>query len=343
MTKQSRKFLVTMNNPTEKNFDVDKILKQAESLKGLIYACASLEVGSKEHTPHIHLFSYYENPKAWKTIVNLFDGKADVECCRGSCRQNRDYVFKLGKWILTEKGTTPIEGQQRECGTFKEERECSDPELELLYNLIKQGYSDYEIIDEYPQFMLSLSHIQRCRLTIKQEEFKITYRTLEIVYIFGQTRAGKSRYVMEKYGYDSVFRVTDYVHPYDTYSGEDVILYEEFSSSLRIQDMNNYLDGYPLKLPARYSDKVACYTKVYITTNTPLENQYPNIKQDNPETWLAFMKRFTRVIWYRSATDIVTYNSAAEYFNRNEDFHKLTVGEQLELPFQDKTKSPPGI
>ncbi len=332
MAKQSRKFLITMNNPEDKGFDVDKMLKQAGSLKGLRYACASLEIGAKEHTPHIHLFAAYENPKSWKTMANLFQ-KADVECCRGTCVQNRAYVFKTGKWVTNEKGTTPVKGQQKEIGTLPEEKLITSPVMETLYGFIKDDYTDYEILEECPAFMADLTIIQRCRLMLKQEEFRHAYRKLEVVYIFGPTRTGKSRHVMDTYGYENVFRVTDYVHPFDTYIMEDVIMFEEFSSSLRIQDMLNYLDGYPLKLPARYSDKAACYTKVYITTNTPLESQYPNVKEHDFDTWNAFIARITSVIWYRSENDIITYNSVADYFNRDEEFFKLTETEQNEIPF----------
>lgn len=43
-------------------------------------------------------------------------------------------------------------------------------------------------------------------------------------------------------------------------------------------------------LPARYSDRVACYTKVYITANEALEKQYANIRMARPETWRAFLR-----------------------------------------------------
>lgn len=105
MIKQSRKFLMTLNNPTEKGFDIDICLEKALSLKGLQYACLAMEIGAKEQTPHIHMFVYYQNPKSWDTMKKLIP-KADLECCRGSCADNRNYVFKLGKWIETEKGTT---------------------------------------------------------------------------------------------------------------------------------------------------------------------------------------------------------------------------------------------
>lgn len=318
MAKQSRKWLCTINNPAEKGLDVDNCLQKVLSLKGAEYACASLEIGAKEQTPHIHAFAYYKNPKSFDTMRNLIPN-GNWDACRGTCQENRDYVFKLGKWIETDKGTTPVEGMQREYGEMPPERLCPKPELAFLYELIKQGYSDAEIIAEYPEYMFDLSHIQRCRLIIRQEEYKNKWRDLDVVYIYGKTGAGKSRYVMETFGYQNVFRVTDYNHPFDTYEGQDVIMFEEYSSSLKINDILLYLDGYPLKLPARYSDKQACYTKVFITTNTPLTKQYPNVRDENRETWLAFLRRINKVIWYKSKDEIITYDTTSIYLNRDPD------------------------
>ena len=58
------------------------------------------------------------------------------------------------------------------------------------------------------------------------------------------------------------------------------------------------LDIYPLYLPSRYSDRVACYTTGYITSNLPLEKQYHTEQWDRPETWRAFLRRIHAVIEY---------------------------------------------
>ena len=100
---------------------------------------------------------------------------------------------------------------------------------------------------------------------------------------------------MEQYGYSNVYRVTDYAHPFDGYKGQDVLIFEEFRSSLPIKDMLVYLDGYPVALPCRYANKEACFTKVYILTNIPLEKQYCNIQREEPETWDAFCRRIHHV------------------------------------------------
>ena len=62
--------------------------------------------------------------------------------------------------------------------------------------------------------------------------------------------------------------------------------------------MLNYLDIYPLTLPARYTDRVACYTTVYITSNVPLSEQYMDIQRYQLETWRAFLRRVQNIIEY---------------------------------------------
>ena len=127
----------------------------------------------------------------------------------------------------------------------------------------------------------------------RDKQFAETWRDLEVTYIFGPTGAGKTRSVMDAYGYANCYRVTDYKHPFDTYDGQDVIIFEEFRSSLKQGDMLNYLDGYPLLLPCRYFNRQACYTKVFIITNIPPTDQYFNIDQASRE---AFFRRIKMVV-----------------------------------------------
>ena len=100
----------------------------------------------------------------------------------------------------------------------------------------------------------------------------------------------------------SICRITDYGGRngvrFDAYHCQDVLVLEEFHSQIPISAMLNYLDIYPLTLPARYTDRIACYTKVYITSNIPLEEQYRDIQRYQMETWRAFLRRVQNVIEY---------------------------------------------
>ena len=128
----------------------------------------------------------------------------------------------------------------------------------------------------------------------------------------GADRDGENPYVMEGHSYAGVYRVTDYAHPFDSYAGEEVLLLDEYASNFKIRDMLNYLDGYPLTLPARYSNRVACYRRVYIISNLCLTKQYPEIQYESPATYGALLRRIHKVRRYTGPGRYEEY-STAEY------------------------------
>lgn len=119
---------------------------------------------------------------------------------------------------------------------------------------------------------------------------------------------------MELHSYRGVFRVTDYVHPFDAYQGEDVLLPDEYNSNFKIQDLLNYLDGYPLTLSARYSNRVACFTKVYIIFNLCLSRQYVDEQYHSSATFATLLRRIGKVVQYTGPGQYVEYKTA-EYMN----------------------------
>lgn len=297
----SRKWQITINNPIEKGFTHDKIKKLMSEFKKCVYWCMSDEKGLKEETYHTHIYMCCSSVVRFSMVKKRFEG-AHFEMAKGTSQENREYVLKVGKWSNTSKEETRINGTQEEFGECPIERQGQRNDIVDLYDMIKEGKSDYEILEENPQYLLQIEKVEKVRQTVVQERFKNTFRDLEVSYIWGCTGAGKTRSVMEKYGYENVFRVTDYQHPFDNYKGQDVLIFEEFRSSVRIADMLNYLDGYPLELPCRYANKYACYTKVYIITNIPLGQQYSQIQLDEFETFKALLRRIHNVYRFNGET-----------------------------------------
>lgn len=312
---KSRKWQITINNPVDKGYTHDKLKEQLSLFDSLVYWCMSDEVG-ENGTYHTHVFFALNNATRFSTVKNRFQG-AHFEMANGTSKQNRDYVFKEGKWEKDKKKETNLFDTHEEFGEMPVERQGCRNDLTDLYDMIKSGMSNYDIIEEDANYMMNIDKIERVRQTVKEEKYKNTFRELDVVYIYGVTGTGKTRGVMEEYGYSNVFRVTDYLHPFDSYKGQDIIIFEEFRSSLKIQDMLNFLDGYPLELPCRYSNKIACYTKVFIITNISLEQQYESVQKEYKETWKAFLRRIHKIKYY-DVTGIKEYNTINEYFNRLE-------------------------
>ena len=142
--------------------------------------------------------------------------------------------------------------------------------------MIMSGMSDAEIIAANNDFILQADKISKARAIIMHEKYKNTRRLdLKVTYVCGPTRLGKTRAVLDRYGDGNVCKVNTYkLDPFQFYEMQNVLCFEEFHSQLPISDMLQYLDVYPVALPSRYSNKIACYHFVYLTSNAALEEQY---------------------------------------------------------------------
>ncbi len=65
MSNQSRRYLITINNPVEKGLSHDNIMARLNQITGSKYVCMADETG----TYHTHVFVIYQNPKKWKTML----------------------------------------------------------------------------------------------------------------------------------------------------------------------------------------------------------------------------------------------------------------------------------
>lgn len=292
-TKASRKYQLTLNNPQKHDWTHEYIKNALTSHSGLVYWCLCDEVG-EEGTPHTHVFVIFNNPVEFKSLQRLFYG-AHIELSNGSNRENRNYVRKEGKWLEDAKRETNLPDTFEEFGELPPDRADSRKETAEIYEMIKQGASNFEIMEAIPNAMNKQDKINMARLEIQSEMYKNLFRELDVTYLWGKAGVGKTRSVMERYGYSNVYRVTNYTRPFDGYKGQDVILFEEFRSLIPITDMLTYLDGYPLELPCRYANKQACYTKVYLLSNIPLTQQYTQIRREQPDTWQALLRRIHHV------------------------------------------------
>jgi RNA helicase./Putative viral replication protein. len=284
---QHRDWLFTINNPEQSEKELYDYLTALNHIKYFTFQREKGEQG----TEHYQGYLCYTVPKLFSTVKNLFSEPnirpaAHLEPRKGTKIQAREYCQKQDTRI----------GDNYEYGEFTAEGERAD--LKQLKQLIEQGADDLELADTVTTAYAShLSFVDRHRERMIHQKFgKIRRLNLEVTYIYGETGLGKTRYVMDKYGDENVYRITNYDgNLFDNYNNEDVIVFEEFRSQVRIDIMLNFLDVYPLRLPARYNNKIACFTKVYILTNLALDEQYKNVQREHPTTWKAFLRRIHKI------------------------------------------------
>ena len=289
----SRKFTLTINNPQTHGFDHARIRSILSDFPGVEYWCMCDETG-EQGTYHTHLYMAFRNSVMFDTVRSKFYG-AHIEPAKGKHRENRDYIRKEGKWLDDAKHETNHPETFEEWGELPPDKSRSESQAEQIMQMVMEGKTNAQILREMPTAYSKINYIEQARQTLLQEQHENEWRNLSVTYIWGETGAGKTRSVMDLYGYPNVYRVMDYAHPFDGYKGQDVILFDEFRSQLPLSSMLVYLDGYPVELPCRYANKVACYTKVYLVSNIPLDEQYRNIQKDEPESWKAFNRRIHEV------------------------------------------------
>jgi len=329
---QSFMYQLTINSPLEKGFTHERIVEVIRSnFKTTTYFCMSDEQGSMFHT---HVYVVFASRVRFSMIKRYFP-EAHIEKCRGSVSDNVNYIRKSGKWELDEsKQEKKIEGTFEEYGTQPPDSKGKRSDMSDLYQMVLDNMTNAEILAINQDYILQIDKLDKIRTTVLTERFKETVRLdLEVTYISGATGTGKTRGELESNGYANVYRVTDYLHPFDGYSCQPVICFDEFRSSLKLKEMLLYCDIYPIELPSRYTNKFACYNKVYIVSNWLLEKQFIDMQKEDMESWQALLRRIHKVIIYEDKGNVVEYDSVTKYLERKSEYYSVEEKTYNDLPF----------
>lgn len=315
-----RNFLLTINNPEQSEKEFFEYCKNLPNIKYFIF---QREKGEETGTEHYQMYIEFEFGKRFETMKKYFP-RAHIEARRDSKEACRKYCSKTETRI----------GEVYEFGTFAEERERTD--WTDAKAIIDNGGTPEDVCDNNAKLYF------QNQMAIERYYYKYLLRTKlgdfrkldEVVYIYGGPRVGKTRYVRDKYGFQNVFRMSAYGNinqdeRFDSYTGQDILLFEEFRSSIKLDHMLIYLDDYFPELPARIQNKVGLYTKVYICTNVPLTAQYRTQQTAETATWRAFLSRITAVYNFNWSKDIAVPRHL--WFAPEEVLKKVSKGKQIEI------------
>lgn len=333
MRNQCRKWQVTINNPDNFGYTHEKIKLILSGIKNLDYWCMCDEIGNKTHTYHIHLFFYRrKSPFTFKQIKKMFP-EPHIESAEGTCKENRDYIRKEGKYENSNKTETNLKNTFEEMGECPVEEQGKRTDLEDLYDMIKDGMTNYQILEENPNYIKQLDKLDRVREITRYEEYRNKLRDVWVEYWYGKAGAGKTSGVLNRYGYENVYRVTDMKNPWDSYRGQDVVLFDDFIGDVEITKLLIWLDRYPLELPCRYNNKTACYTKVFFTSNKSLDSLYMWIQLQEPETWNALMRRINcvKVFGDNGLEEYYNINDYLKRYENNRGFMQVSQAEQMKI------------
>ncbi|WEV67818.1 hypothetical protein OZX72_02155 [Bifidobacterium sp. ESL0769] len=233
------------------------------------------EKGKENGYKHFQAFCQFDGPTRWQTVKNeLKEAGFDdthMEPRKLTVAECVDYCSKedtrIGETVhIGEIDLRDQQGKRTDLITMREQ--------------ILEGASVDDILleDDEGKAARYTKYLNDLSAAHDRAEYGNTTRDLDVHYLYGDPGVGKTSYVYSKYPMEDVYRVTDYTHPFDTYHGQPVMMFEEFESQINWSEMLCYLDRYPVELPARYHNHQAKYTTVWITSNLPLEMQYVIVK-----------------------------------------------------------------
>ncbi len=297
--RQSRKFQVTLQRPVENGWTEEKVQNVLSKLKP-DYACGAMHIAPSTGSQHMHIFVARAGAIRFSTVERAFP-RAHIEFCRGSCLENRDYIAREGNHEEAEGEETLIPGTFWEIGELPTEAGKKPSLMARLVADVEAGVPIGTLVRDEPKLALKIDSIERLQETLREEKYRELEREVEVVYLYGAPGSGKTRSIFDAHDASEICRVTNYGLNgrgvlFDAYKGQNVLVFEEFYSQVPMSEMLNILDRYPLMLPARYHDRVACYTHVYITSNVSLDHQYLAERRQNPRAWEALLRRISRVV-----------------------------------------------
>jgi len=283
--------------------------------------------------PHYHfLVQFYTNMRgSWFKAFATDD--LGIVLCEACYAPNGAFDYLIHNTPICKKENKHLYDESERISTFENFETDDNKKLSQTENFFKRLYknaTNIELQSEFPTLyaQYGVDKIEKFRQDKFKADFGENFRDIKVTYIYGGTRLGKTSYIYDRYKPNEVCRVTNYkIGTFENYRNQKVLVLDEFTGTPDITFMNNLLDRLPLELPARFTNRQACFTKVYIISNLPLNELY---KDSPPQVRQAFLERFHEIIKF-------TALGKWQYEKRREDkavqMELIPIENDEDLPF----------
>ena len=293
-TTQSRSWMATISAEKMHREEIEEALEPYSYI-------GQLEEGAEDGYRHWQLvIDGGQSPIRFSTLKRKLP-TAHLEPRSGPIQQAINYV--------TKKETRVSEEPRLEHGTIRHSDERGRrKDVEVVREaVLEKGLSADEVFLQVPESNRMTAMVEK--LVAARDRSRHTKpRQLEVIWLYGPPGTGKTSLAVEMGG-TNYYRVTDYQHPFDAYSGEEVLILDEFDGEMRLSTLLNVLDIWPMMLPARYADRVAAYSQVVLVSNEAPWSFYPWETQSRRQ---ALMRRVHQVLLVsKSGTQYIKWPNAA--------------------------------
>ena len=302
---EERNYLFDINNPEKHGLTWESTIEIIRKFKPY-YFCISYEKGLKKHTPHYHIFFMCKSPVRFSTWKKRFPSANKTKDINGTPNDCRNYVLKIGKWENNPKADTSIKTYEEGEIPKSAKNRHSEEKAELLEQ-IKSGMSNMEIVEKNSKYLFKMRDMDTIRTNYLVEKYSKEFRDVKTIFIYGSTGTYKTSYVYKSFDSKDIFRIHNYQNLnslWNGYSGQKVVLFDEFTGQIPIELMLILTDKFPiLNLTARYNNKIAMYEYVFFCSNTNYNDIYKNERAWRTSTYKAWDRRIQNVWEFQKNID----------------------------------------
>lgn len=248
------------------------------SSDGPYYVKGQEESGATTGYRHYQWIAYF------KRAITLSRAKK-VLCLQAShlepCRSDKaeEYVWKE---------ETKVPGSEFEIGSKRLKRN-SQQDWDSIWEYAKEGRFEEIPPDVRFRFYSTIRRI-RSDFDPPQERIKQT-----VHYYWGKTGTGKSHSVFTAIAGQSFYLKSPTTKWWDGYSGEQVVVIDEFRGTIDVCHLLKWLDKWPCTVEVKGGQVPLKTTTWYIMSNLGPQEVYKDIDH---ETWLAWRRRLTNVKYF---------------------------------------------
>lgn len=256
------------------------------------FVAGQLEIGEKEHTPHLQFVVYFSNPVRLSTVRNLRPGGGiHYEPCGDRFKQSYAYVTKsdtrsLGPW---EYGDKPNPGRRSD--------------LQAMSCMVRDGEvtSMRQIARIAPHMVVQYGRGFRDLFALLSPSRGEWYT--QCVYLWGRSGVGKSHGVPST-AYRPVFESISRTFSWYGYTAQEIVVFDDVDAScIPMSDWLNFANNGQLMVPVKLGNPVDFLARkcVFISNFPPssalLEHEswtrrWPVVEVQTREEAAEFWSRF---------------------------------------------------
>jgi hypothetical protein len=209
-----------------------------------------------------------------------------------------EYTKKMESAVLNDQG----ESQWRELGQITT-KHVTEQYRELIDMATQKGATFQQLLEANPSMVVNHHAAVERVLRVYQKPEDRSH--CQVFFFYGDTGVGKTHSIrnLESDFVNSVYVKLSGSKFWDGYEGQKVIVFDDLrDDEYKPQEMLRYLQKFAMSVEIKGSTRPACWTKVYVTSNVPLEQWYYGADAKTREAFMARFPRENRITFHARVT-----------------------------------------